>query len=255
MTNEIQIFKFNDRPVRIVEKDGEPWWIAKDVCEILEIENTSDALSVLDADERITLVNSEGNPRAGIPNSFNCVSEPGLYRLIMRSRKPQAKAFQRWVAHDVLPTIRKIGTYKLGDYDIPKTRAEALRLAADLAEENSALKVQMEEDKPYTAIGRACTPAVGETNVGEMAILLSQSLHKRISRADLFDLLRRDEILCSTLSEHNRPRQEYVDKGYLGYRIFRKHTAKGMKITFTPYFTPAGRIFIEKHYLEKGTEI
>ena len=90
MNEIVKIYK--NSPIRIVEKDGEPWFVAKDVCNILEIKNSRDTLNkCLDEDER--------------------VSEAGLYSLILRSRKPEAKAFKRWVTHEVLPSIRKTGAY------------------------------------------------------------------------------------------------------------------------------------------------
>ena len=109
--NEIQLFN-NDEfgQVRVVEIDGEPWFVAADVCRILEIGNPSQALTRLDDDEKNTLILNEGN--RGNPN-VNVVNEPGLYRLIFASRKPEAKKFQRWIYHEVLPSIRKSGSYSL----------------------------------------------------------------------------------------------------------------------------------------------
>ena len=104
--------------VRVVMKDGEPWFVAKDVCECLELDNVTEALRGLDDDEKITLSNPEGNPRAGIPHQMNVVSEAGLYSLILRSRKPEAKAFKRWITHEVLPSIRRTGQY--GGYALPR---------------------------------------------------------------------------------------------------------------------------------------
>lgn len=107
--NEI-VKLYKDNPVRIIEKDGEPWFVAKDVCDILDFGNPYSSLAKLDKDEKVTLHNMEG-----ILNSKNqdvvIVSEPGLYSLILRSRKPEAKAFKRWVTHEVLPSIRKNGGY------------------------------------------------------------------------------------------------------------------------------------------------
>ena len=88
-----------------VEKDGEPWWVAKDVCNILEIDNSRQATSYLDNDEKDVISN---DTPSGI-QSMTVISEAGLYSLILRSRKPEAKAFKRWITHDVLPTIRKTG--------------------------------------------------------------------------------------------------------------------------------------------------
>nr|DAF00589.1 MAG TPA: repressor domain protein [Caudoviricetes sp.] len=91
--------------VRTVMIDGEPWFVAADVCNALDIGNPSQALSRLDEDEKIiTLISNEGNQR-GNPN-VAVVNEPGLYTLILGSRKPEAKAFKRWITHEVLPTLR-----------------------------------------------------------------------------------------------------------------------------------------------------
>lgn len=112
MTTTISVFDFNDAPVRVsIDAEGEPWFAAVDVCRILDIQNPTHAIRDLDKDEKITLANSEGNPRAGIPLQLRAISESGLYQLIFKSRKPEAKAFQRWVTRQVLPSIRKTGFY------------------------------------------------------------------------------------------------------------------------------------------------
>ncbi|MYR28639.1 MULTISPECIES: BRO family protein [unclassified Streptomyces] len=95
--------------VRSVMIDAEPWWVAADVCAVLEIANPSQAVSYLDEDERdSTLITNEGG---GQSRPANIVNEPGLYSLILRSRKPQAKAFKRWITHEVIPSIRRTGSY------------------------------------------------------------------------------------------------------------------------------------------------
>lgn len=106
--NELMLFQKEEfGRVRAVEKDGEPWFVAKDVCECLELTNTSQTLSYLDDDEKgIT-----SNDTPGGKQEMSIVSEPGLYSLILRSRKPEAKAFKRWIVHEVLPAIRKHGIY------------------------------------------------------------------------------------------------------------------------------------------------
>ena len=111
MEHNLQIFTNEEfGKVRVVMIDGEPWFVAADVCRILEIGNPSQALTRLDDDEKNTLILNEGN--RGNPN-VNVVNEPGLYRLIFASRKPEAKKFQRWIYHEVLPSIRKSGSYSL----------------------------------------------------------------------------------------------------------------------------------------------
>ena len=93
--------------VRVVECEGEPWFVAKDVCECLELTDVSKTISLLDNDEKGT--NSIRTP--GGEQQMLVVSEPGLYSLILRSRKPEAKAFKRWIIHEVVPSIRKRGLY------------------------------------------------------------------------------------------------------------------------------------------------
>lgn len=107
------IIKFENEEfgtIRSVVIDGEPWFVAADVCKALEIANPTDALRRLDTDER-TLVSIEGSSN-GLP--VNAVNEPGLYALILGSRKPEAKPFKRWIAHEVIPSIRKDGFYSSG---------------------------------------------------------------------------------------------------------------------------------------------
>ena len=111
MANELQVFKYHDKPVRTVEKNGETWFVAKDVCDVLGIGNITMALKSLDNDEKNSFTNSEGNQnRRGNPN-MAIVNEPGLYKLIFKSRKTEAKNFTRWVTHEVLPAIRRHGMY------------------------------------------------------------------------------------------------------------------------------------------------
>ena len=107
--NEIQVFnntQFGE--VRSINMNGEPWFVAADVCRVLEIGNPSQALARLDEDEKNTLILNEGN--RGNPN-VSIVNEPGLYTLVLGSRKPEAKAFKRWITHDVIPAIRQNGGY------------------------------------------------------------------------------------------------------------------------------------------------
>lgn len=109
MNTEIQTFNFNNATLRtLTDENGEPWFVAKDVCDIIGLENSRKATAELDPDEKNTVTIRNGIP--GNPNK-TIISESGLYSLIMRSRKPEAKEFQRWVTHEVLPSIRKHGVY------------------------------------------------------------------------------------------------------------------------------------------------
>jgi prophage antirepressor-like protein len=103
---KISLFSFESRDVRILQIDGDPWFVGADVCEALGIGNSRDAISRLDEDEKNTVALTDGN--RGNPN-HTIISEPGLYALIGSSKKEEAKRFKRWVNHEVLPQIRKTG--------------------------------------------------------------------------------------------------------------------------------------------------
>lgn len=115
--------------VRTVEREGEPWFVAADVCRALEIRNSRDAVARLDDDEKNTVVLTNGN--RGNPN-MSIVNEPGLYSLVLGSRKPEAKAFKRWITHEVIPAIRKRWAYA-----IPGTQADAALKRADAMLKNA----------------------------------------------------------------------------------------------------------------------
>lgn len=108
---EIKLFEKKEfGAVRIVIRNGNPWFVAKNVCECLELGNVTEALRGLDDDEKVQLETNIINPEVGGRGTL-LISEAGLYSLILRSRKPEAKAFKRWVTHDILPSIRKHGLY------------------------------------------------------------------------------------------------------------------------------------------------
>ena len=110
MSNGMQVFNYKDTEVRTVERAGEVWFVASDVCRVLELENPTEAIRPLDEDEKNTLRISEGN--RGNPN-VNIISESGIYALVFRSNKPEAKAFSKWVRSEVLPQIRRTGSYNV----------------------------------------------------------------------------------------------------------------------------------------------
>ena len=107
MSAEIIPFDFEEQAVRVVMRDGEPWFVAADICRVLEIQNATDATKRLDDDE-VTLDTIEGSHRP-----TNLVSESGLYALVLTSRKPEARRFRKWVTAEVLPAIRRHGRYEL----------------------------------------------------------------------------------------------------------------------------------------------
>lgn len=159
--NELQSFhsaEFGE--VRVVERENVPWFVAADVCKCLEIANPSDAIGRLDEDEK-ALVSIEGLSRG---NSLgNIVSEPGLYTLILGSRKPEARAFKRWITHEVIPSIRRHGAYLT-----PQTLEEALRdpdtiirLATALKDEQARSRALKGENSRLTVENAIMAPKAG----------------------------------------------------------------------------------------------
>ena len=121
-----QLFRFNENNLRVVMKENEPWFVASDVCTILEIGNTSAAVGRLEEEEKgLIIVDTLGGSQSVIG-----VNESGIYELVWGSRKLEAKKFKKWIKNDVLPSIRKTGSYNAVDYKLPQSMPEALRLLA-----------------------------------------------------------------------------------------------------------------------------
>lgn len=175
--HELTVFEneaFGD--VRVLNRNGDPWFVAKDACECLELGNPRSSLALLDEDEKG--VHSVDTP--GGKQEMTIVSEPGLYSLILRSRKPEAKAFKRWVTHDVIPSIRKRGLYAtpqtveamLADPDT------AIKLLTSLKEErakSAALAAKVEQDAPKVLFADSVAASRSSILIGDLAKLLVQN--------------------------------------------------------------------------------
>ncbi|MFP4018514.1 MAG: Bro-N domain-containing protein [Bacteroidales bacterium] len=130
--NNLKIFENKEfGEVRVRQKDGEFWFVAKDICEALEISKYRDAVNRLDRDERGSLlVDTPGGAQ-----EMTAINEPGMYSLVLRSRKPEAKKFKRWVTHDVLPQLRKTGTYSIEDVPGKQFALETSKLLMPVMED------------------------------------------------------------------------------------------------------------------------
>lgn len=139
---ELVYFDFNSNSIRVVEIDGEPWFVAADVCGVLSLTNPSMAIKALDDDE-VTLSQIEGSHR-----KTNIINESGLFALILRSDKPEAKPFRKWVTSDVLPTIRKTGGYgNVVAFD-PEDPAQLRGLLVNYAERTQVAEARVIELEP-----------------------------------------------------------------------------------------------------------
>lgn len=161
----LETFRYEYTDLRTYLIDDEPWFAASDVCDILGIGNVSQAMTRLDDDER-TLISNEGHL---VPT--NVVSEAGLFSLILGSRKPEAKSFKRWVTHEVLPQIRRTGSYA-----VPETREQLLARA--VIEANSAISEahqQIEELTPRAEAWDELASADGDYSVADAAKILARA--------------------------------------------------------------------------------
>ncbi len=212
MSNEIQQFYFNNAALRtLTDEAGEPWFVAKDVCDILEISNPSDALKRLDDDERSRF-------NLGRQGETNIVNEAGLYALVLGSRKPEAHEFKRWVTHEVLPQIRRTGGYipaSETDDDIT-ILAKAVMIGQRTMEEQkrriAAQESHINELEPKARFADAVAASDGTCLIGELAKMLRQN-GLDIGQNRLFEILRQDGYLGKTGSNRNVPTQKAMDLG------------------------------------------
>ena len=209
--NEIQIFNYQDKQVRTVEKDGEPWWVLKDVCEVLELSTPAKVAERLDSDEKgVSLIHTPGGKQ-----EMAVVNESGLYNVILRSDKPQAKPFRKWVTSEVLPAIRKHGGYLT-----PEKVEEALlnpdtiiRLATDLKTEREKrlrLEEQAQKDKPKVLFADAVSVSEDGILIGALAKIIKQNGYD-IGQKRLFEWMRRNDFLMKGGRDYNLPTQKAMD--------------------------------------------
>ena len=162
MNNALQVFTYKTHQVRTTTIDGEVWFVAKDICDILEIADTHTAIRELDEDEK----GGHNIPTPGGMQDMTIINEPGLYKLIFKSRKPEAKSFTRWVTHDVLPSIRKTGSYSLPEAQptqkSPTPYMSRARFNATERIIKAALKCKTEQDfQAVIALDRAFQKRTG----------------------------------------------------------------------------------------------
>lgn len=242
--NELQIFNnamFGN--VRIILQDNEPWFVAKDICDCLEINNSRQALSRLDDDEKNSVILNDGT--AGNPEK-SIVNEYGLYSLVLSSRKPEAKEFKRWITHDVLPTLRKTGSYSM---NIPQTLPEALRAYADEVEQHNKTKALVEAQRPKVIFADAVSTSDTDILIGDLAKLLNQNGHN-IGQNRLFERLRKEGYLISRKgNSYNTPTQKAMELGLFRIKETAITHADGRTtINKTPKVTGKGQLYFINRY-------
>lgn len=238
MSTELIPFDFEGRPVRVVtDAQGEPWFVAADVCAVLELPNTTRALARLDPDEQ-ALISIQGISRGN--DQVNVVNEPGLYSLVLGSRKREAKRFKRWVTHEVLPAIRKTGRYVLsGTPALPaptQDRVCSILLIGEAVAKVPGVKpgiamaatltcIQENTDLSVETLRRAL-PAANEaicslnaTQLGRLLDLSAKATNQRLAHHGLQLRNERDEWELTEAGEAWAEAMPYSRNGHSGYQI------------------------------------
>lgn len=212
-------FDYSGRQVRTVQVDGEPWFVAADVCAILELGNVTQALSRVAADD---LSSNEVIDSMGRTQVARTVNESGLYDLILDSRKPEARAFRRWVTSEVLPSIRKTGRY-----DVPADFATALELAAKQQRELMEAAPKVEAFDTYMDADNAIAMGAAAQQLG----IGRNTMMKRLREAGV-------------LQKDNRPYQRYAQHFKVVATSYEAQNAT--RATHTTYVRPSGVELIRK---------
>lgn len=197
--NDLKIFQNEEfEEVRTIQIDGEPWFVGKDVAKNLGYKDTSDALkNHVDEEDKLTRCFTD----SGQSREMYIINESGLYSLTLSSKLESARKFKRWITHEVIPEIRRSGTYHL-----PQTYQEALRALADKVEQNEKLAAENAKLIPKAEFFDAVTDSKTAISIGEVAKVLDMG----IGQNKLFAFLRDRKIL----DRQNIPYQEYIDRGY-----------------------------------------
>ena len=217
MNNEIQKFDFKGAALRtLTDEAGEPWFVLKDCMSILDLGNPTETVKMFDKDEFST---TEVIDSIGRRQQTYIISEPGLYRLVMKSRKPEAKEFQRWVTHEVLPQIRRTGGYiPTSDADDDMTiLAKAVMIGQRTMEEQkqriAAQQSRIDELQPKASAWDNFVDIPDALSVRDSAKLLS-NLGRHVGQTKLFEWLDRHDWIFRE-NKHWSARQSRINAGHL----------------------------------------
>jgi hypothetical protein len=240
--NELQVFKNEEfGEIRTVEQGGDTWFIANDVCRALELDNSRQALSRLDEDEKdVTL-----NDTLGGMQTMAIINESGLYSLVLSSRKPEAKAFKRWITHEVLPAIRRTGSYSnqpTGGKLLAMAVLEAQKLLEAKDEEIARMK-------PKEIFADSVASSHSTILIGELAKILKANGFET-GQKRLFETLRQDGFLIKRKgSDYNMPTQKAMELGLFEIKETVINNPDGsIRVSKTTKVTGKGQIYFVNRY-------
>lgn len=252
--NQLQVFDFQGNGVRTLLIENEPWFVLRDVCEVLEIGNPSQVKTRL---QDGVISNEVITDSLGRRQSVTVINEDGLFDVILESRKKEAKLFRKWVTSDVLPKIRKHGVYMTPD-TIEKflTNPETIiTIATNWKEEQTkriAAEKMLQEQKPLVMFAESVQVSEDSILVNDLAKLLKQN-GIEIGGVRLFKYLRENGYLMKQGSQYNMPTQRSMELGLFEVKVGTRQSSDGtIKITRTPKVTGKGQVYFINKF--KGPE-
>ncbi|AXF40189.1 anti-repressor Ant [Paenibacillus phage Jacopo] len=249
--NQLQVFNFTGKDVRVIMKDGQPWWLAKDICSVLDHSDVSMAVKRLDEDEKLTQTLFV----SGQNRNVWFVNEPGLYSLILTSRKPEAKQFKRWVTHEVLPAIRKTGMYAADELlDNPELLIQAVTKLKEEREARQQLEAQVKSDKPKVLFADAVSASQTSILIGDLAKILKQNGIQTGGKR-LFEWMRANGYLIKRQgADYNMPTQRAMEMGLFEIKETSvTHSDGHVTINKTSKVTGKGQVYFVNKFKEGET--
>lgn len=253
MNINLQTWSYENSEIRTVEKDGEPWFVGKDVAAVLGYSNTRDALAKhVDDEDKNTVVIRDGIQ--GNPNTI-VINESGLYSLVLSSKLPNAKKFKRWVTSEVLPSIRKHGAY-MTDQTLEQALTSPdflIQLATQLKEEKEQrkqLEAKVEQDKPKVLFADSVSASKSSILVGELAKILKQN-GVDTGQFRLFAWLRENGYLIKREgSDYNMPTQKSAEMGLFEVKqTIITHSDGHITTNKTPKVTGKGQVYFVNKFM------
>jgi prophage antirepressor-like protein len=230
---EIIPFTFEEVDVRAGFSNGEAWWVAADIASALGLANPRNMVARLDDDEKgVRLMDTPGGRQ-----SVTVINEAGLYAAIIRSDSPRAAAFKRWITHEVLPEIRRTGSYNApaDDLALPQTYLEALEALVQRERTNLALEQENAQLTPRATAWDAIASAEGDYSVGEAAKMLARAGVQGMGPTRLFQRLAEIRWTYRAADRSWAPYADRVEKGYLALKPqFHYHPGTGEKVIDSP---------------------
>lgn len=246
--NEVQLFNFESHEVRSLLINNEPWFIGKDVADVLGYKNQRDAISKhVDSEDKNTVAIHDGITR-GNPNQ-TIINESGLYALIFGSKLESAQKFKRWVTSEVLPALRKTGQYQVKELSGSELMAKALIEAQNVL---AAKDKQIEQMKPKVVFADAVATSHTSILVGELAKILKQN-GIEMGQKRLFAWLREKGYLIKRQgTDYNMPTQKSMELGLFEIKEGSYVNGSGVNITTkTPKITGKGQQYFINKFLAK----